>query len=221
MTNVALSAAPAGRPLAVREITLDRDWVDGAEETFRFVYPRIEQRFSSPLLNDRNYEISGDSDWKRLADRVAERLKPVAIVDGSSRQMRKAIAQVEEAGGHGRVYAQFNRRSQLAGLTIAGVIGETVDLEALLDDYHDYLLHDETVSAIAVELDRIAPLRFSDFDDFKLVERTSLHGHGRTCAEPGSFARCGLLFGYPVETTVSLIGRDWQLPGFAHDLYGN
>lgn len=191
-------------------VRIESDWRPDSF-VLSFWHPQLRSRFSSPLVDAVNLTIAGDSGWKRTAGRVAERLKPIGFVDGELAEMEKAAALVEAAGGHSliRRARAYGETFAFCTLTVDGVIGESFDLQALALDYHDYLATGTGLAEqIERELARLAPLRFSDFFAFGDVEVSSRNG----VRDPGSLARCGLLLGYPVETTAALILSDHRLP---------
>jgi hypothetical protein len=199
-----------GNDLDCLEVELCSDWRP-EPELLKFWHPHIEARFSSPLVASENLAISGDGEWQRIAGRVARRLKPIGFVDGPRQEMQKAAALVEEAGGLAyRERNKYNDARDACTLTIAGTIGGTFNLDALIADYHDYLAVDpELATQVEKELRRLSPLYFADFFEFGDVEVVFVD-HARLA---GSLARCGLLLGYPIESTVALILSDYGLPG--------
>jgi hypothetical protein len=101
----------------------------------RFWHPRITARFSSPLVNQTNLAISGDSHWLRIGRRVARRVKPIGSINGSRPEMEKALEVVRNGGGHGRIVREFSDDVYLALIAIDGTVGSTFDLAALVADY--------------------------------------------------------------------------------------
>ena len=93
-----------------------------------------------------------------------------------------------------------------------GRVGERFDLGALIADYNAYFLfHPEVSAAIEEELDKLSRRDISSFLDFRSVEADVWRDEKRTGPE---YARCGLLLGYPVWSTVAIIGKRLGLPGY-------
>ena len=85
-------------------------------------------------------------------------------------------------------------------MAITDVIGEAVDVEALAREYSRWFSGDAgLVASISAELERLRPMRFPDFLNFGDAEVMSASVH--------EYARTGLLFGYPVESTCRLMER--------------
>lgn len=192
----------------------------GPEETVEFFFPQIDPVFSSDLVNRRNLEISGGAPWEWLVGRVVDRLKPVCFVDSADADLMRDAAATALAGGCGVQFQPHHfaedswndaRDHFFVSAAVPGVIADLFDLDALLADYHSYLAeaaHD-AVEDIEREISRISRRSPCDFLDFGKVEVSWIGGR-RT---PGELARCGLLLGYPVETTAALICGDLGLPG--------
>lgn len=195
----------------------------------RFTYPRIEARFSSPLLNDRNYELCGGGPWREVIGQVTRRLKPVGFVDSSHPQMleeelgivdpsldpmREAARMTLDAGCyvllHSTTLDDRDEPTVFCSASIDGRIKDIFDLDALIADYRDYTTSagPEAGDDIAEELRAIATADISDFLEFGAIE-----GDWNTTPRPGDWARRGLLFGYPVETTAAIICQDLGIPG--------
>jgi hypothetical protein len=108
----------------VQGASLTVDIENGLGLRYCYRYPRIASRFSSPLVNTRNLELSGcDAPASAvLALRVAARLKPLAFIDGEATYWIEALAAgaadagmlsafhaTEPGRGRGRVAHAFAR----------------------------------------------------------------------------------------------------------------
>ena len=196
--------------------------------------PRIERpRFQSPMVNIRNKEISESSHRDReVCERVAARLKPMAVQHATRSTMEEMCRTVVRSGGAASVCLGYDPGTdhRLFMVAVDGVIDQTFDLDALRDDYDDYLSDapGDLRKEIREELDRLAPMRFADLLDWYDVEVEFLRPRVVSFEVwlkeqpvpawpvrcPGSLARCGLLLGYPIETTDALIRQDQGLkPG--------
>jgi hypothetical protein len=216
--------------LATKTLRFDRGGIDveGCNAA-RFTYPRIASpRFASPLLNDRNYELSGGGPWRDVIGQVTARRKPVGFVDSSQPRNLEEYAQIPEllddpmraaawtaldAGCSVLLYTvtwdDQEEPTTFCSASINGRIGEVLDVEALIADYRDYTAvgAPQISERIAEELRALESADVSEFLQFEMIE-------GDTRApSPGDWARRGLLFGYPVETTVAMICGDVGIDG--------
>jgi|GEM_PF-4156159 len=196
-----------GEGLEETVVILASDW--DVEKPVSFWHPAITPSFSSPMCNAENLAIAGDSGWQRIASRVAAGLKPIGFVDSDDRAaVDQAARLVEKAGGTVRI-----KRCEgvyFGNLGQSGTIREAFDLDALLADYVGYLAAaPDLIPPIALELERLAPLAFTNLLDFGLVE-VEWQNRRRL---PETVVRCGLLLGYPPQTSAALILGDHGLPG--------
>lgn len=114
-------------------------------------------RFTSPLVNDRNYELSGISRWQDLIERVTTRSKPVGFVNcaavrahqryggqsfGFNDPMREAARRGIDAGCCVRLDRYHDWREPeptfSCAVSISGRVADVFDLDALLADYRAY-----------------------------------------------------------------------------------
>jgi hypothetical protein len=225
-------------PPTVRSLTVRMDHGSFAGAVHEYRFPAIQPRFRSRFHGVRNLELSGGGPWRRLMARVVDRLKPLAFFDARARRHP-----VDGWSGDGdlRAAARFAIANDLClhhdmctfdgcvmegdrpvvfrflSTCTFGRIGELFDLRALLNDYAEYLavageagnsaLHD-----IERELARIQRMLLSRFLDFNEVDSDG---------SPGGYARCGLLLGYPPETTAALIlGNVLEAPGYGQGPVG-
>jgi len=197
-----------------RKCSFDRG--AGPEEGHTYVFPEIRGSFSSPLVNERNLEISAGGPWQVIVEQVTAGLKPVGFVDSGEDQMRAAAQQGLSSGCavHNHRYS-FNDGSNPCWFTSVaqtGRVGERFDIAALIADYNAYFLfHPEVSEAIEKELDKLSGRDISCFLDFGSVEANIWKDEEKTGPE---YARCGLLLGYPVWSTVAIIGKRLKLPGY-------
>lgn len=165
------------------------------QEFAAYVYPRIHVRFRSPLVNQRNLQLAGDDGWEALLDRVLKHRKPVAFLDSTdSTDLVVAVQRAMEA----RCPVQWSEGFCSVG--VPGRVRSQFDLEALIADYRELTAEAGTRvgGEIAAELYRIGYREFAGCLNFEDVE---------TDFTPAGYARCGLLLGYPVETTAAMMGR--------------
>lgn len=174
-----------------------------AQEFHAYVYPRLRHpRFRSPLVNVRNLALSGDDAWEALLARVLGRRKPIAFVSSWVRSdMLEAARRAMGAG----CAVQWSPDG-LCSVGIPGVVHRELGLGAVIADYREITAAagPEAGERIASELRRIGYRAFADCLSFGDVESDG---------SPAGYARCGLLLGYPVESTSAFIGRVLRIDG--------
>lgn len=172
------------------------------QEFLAYVFPRLRRpRFRSPLVNERNLALSGDAAWLPLLARVIDRRKPIAFVDSwEPADMVDAVGRAMAAG----CPVQWSPGCCAVG--IPGVIRRELDLGALAADYQELTARAGRAAGeqIAGELRRFGARAFADCLSFVDVESDGT---------PSGLARCGLLLGYPIETTAAWIGRILRVDG--------
>jgi hypothetical protein len=192
------SARP-GREFGRMVVQMERR---GELQEFRaYVFPHIRPRFRSPLVNQRNWQLAGDDGWEATLDRVIRRRKPIAFVDSDHPpDMTEAVRRAMAAG----CPVQWSEGFCSAG--IPGRVGRQFDLDALVADYRELTADAGALvgAQIAAELRRVGVREFADCLSFRDVDSD---------LTPGGWARCGLLLGYPVETTAAIIGTVLRIRG--------
>ena len=170
-------------------------------------YPRVDRMFASPMINDFNLHFIGRWQWPfenegdALVERIAEYLKPAGLITASKDQGPGLLQKARDAG-LGAVFQDDEPRGvQYLGFAVRGTFIELFDLDSLVADYKAYerearFLHDD--SAVDIEL-MIASIKNDSI--MSHVERF-------LCMNPGDIAdiiTSGLIFGYPIETTVAFL----------------
>jgi hypothetical protein len=164
------------------------------QEFQAYVYPRIRPRFRSQLVNQRNLQLAGDDGWEALLDRVLRRRKPVAFVDSRHPpDLKEAVRRAMAAG------CPVTWSEGFCSAGIPGRVGRQFDLDALVADYRELTAEAGALvgAQIAAELRRVGARAFADCLSFGDVDSD---------LTPAGWARCGLLLGYPVETTAAIVG---------------
>lgn len=171
------------------------------QEFAAYVYPRVEQRFASSLVSDRNLQLSGDGGWEPTLRQVLRRRKPVAFLDSGIPGAMDRVARRAIAAGCPVLWD-----GNLCSVGIVGGVRREFDLDALAADYRDFtrLAGPDVGDQIEDELRRLGRRRFADCLTFIDVE---------TDFTPAAYARCGLLLGYPPETTAAMIGQGLGIEG--------
>ena len=186
----------------------------------RYRHPKISPAFGSRLVNRRNYELSRSYHETGQILRLIAGLKPTAFLSGSLAEMRDAAYAVRAAGGLAKVDRfKGKRTAYFCSAATAGRVWDTFDLDALATDYRAYLRRapKSALADIERELNAIAARPFSAFLNFSKVEVERHYWNDPAKLDPGrpgSWARCGLLLGYPVQTTVAHILEDLGLGTF-------
>lgn len=180
-----------------------------------YACPRIDPRFSSPLLRVENFDLGASGDWQARLSSVVTGRKPIVFIDtgnpDTSVQIRDALF---ECGlPHLSRRHEFSSGGQVRFFSLArpGRIEDDLDVDALIADYRAWFAHaPEVLDAIVEDLTRVRGdeweqwLRFSDVEaDYRV---------------PHTYARAGLLFGYDHRTTAALIGARAGLSGFSTTL---
>jgi len=201
-----------------RTVSLDRGVGPREDRTYRF--PKIQSSFSSPLVAERNLEISDGCPWQWIVERVASGLKPVGFVECGEQEMREAALQGIAANcavlNDRRVFDDGSDACWFTAVSQTGRIEECLDIEALSADYQAYFADYPEVSAdIDQELMEVGRLDISCFLDYHaaVVDFPGIQEKEKDVG--AEFARCGLLLGYPVWSTAALIGTYLQLPEYA------
>lgn len=219
--------------LVTRTLRFDRGGIQAPGcGAVRFTYPRIAASFSSPLLNDRNYELSGGGPWRDVLGQVTGARKPVCFLDSAEPKnraeypgvlepspdpMRDAARIALDAGCCVLLYMAMSDEDDegdevttFCSASISGRIRDVFDLDALIADYRAYTAAagPDAVDDIASELRSVGSADVSDFLDFGVLE-----GDWDVVARPADWARRGLLFGYPVDSTAALICETLEIPG--------
>jgi len=200
-----------------RAISFDRG--AGPEEGHTYLFPKIQESFSSPLVNERNLEVSAGGPWQDVVRQVTNDLKPVGFVESGEGQMREAAKCGLEAGcavQNSRYAFSSGGACWFTSVAQTGRIEERFDIESLIADYRAYFAeHPKVAEAIGEELAKLGRFDISCYLDFSDVE-ADLSGVWKDEKSAGAeYARCGLLLGYPVWSTVAVIGKTLKLPGYA------
>ncbi len=133
--------------------------------------------------------------------------KPFTAIAGGAELAQLAASLLEQGMG-------VRRGASPGTLIIAmtGVVGERLDVEALICDWRAYLAdrdEEAVLRRVCEELRRVAALPFSAFACDVDVSTDALPN------DPGGWARAGLLFGYPPVSTAAIVGMGLRLDGFA------
>ena len=164
-----------------------------------YIYPRIQRSFQSRLLNDFNLNFVGGWAWpdentredEMVVNRVAKGLKPAGFNVGS----RERCEMLEEIARNAGLVTRLHKNPHVSeyfelGVARKGTFGDTFNLEAVESDYDAWGIHEDIVK----ELSRV---EFSDLlvdFDYANVESNL------------EWIETGLLLGYPMETTASILG---------------
>ncbi len=157
-----------------------------------YIFPRVQQKFASPLLNDYNLHFTGGWVWngadnRALVERVIHGQKPAGFIKGDLALLKGFEMMAKNARLATHLHADGNQFE--LGIARQGTCAETFDLDALERDYNNM--------GIIVSVKQYATMKLSDF----LLDWDSTSPSD----EPTHAAITGLLLGYPVESTVALL----------------
>jgi len=174
--------------------------------------------FSSPLVNDHNLYLAQGNDWREMVKQIVAKKKPIGFMDShSGKEMKEAASSLIEAGHAVHCYRySFSDGADpcwfVSGSQV-GRISEMFDIDALIFDYSSYFSgKPEVVTAIETELKKIGRFDLSYFLNFKDVEIDYPAIRDKEKNVAGEYARCGLLLGYPVESTMAIITKYLKTP---------
>jgi hypothetical protein len=166
-------------------------FINNGDLVRKYIYPNIRTEFKSEMVNDFNLHFCGEWTWPDvdyeygLIDRVRRKKKPMGIYICDTRGELNKLK-------HTIRYLNLNitKKDRELGFCQKGTLKDLFDLDSLQKDYVSYLGY----KAIGFEkikdktLDEcIAPF---DYDNPKNNEELII---------------TGLVFGYPIESTVSII----------------
>lgn len=168
-------------------------------------YPRIERKFFSPMINDFNLHFIGRWRWpfenegEALVERIAACLKPAGLITMDKELAISLEQKARDVGLEVVTHDDEDRGVRYLGFAIHGKFNVSFDLERLVADYKTY--------------EQVARFSTDDLDIETVVGRvendTIISHVGRyLCLNPGVAAgiiTCGLIFGYPIETTVAFL----------------
>ncbi len=212
------SACARAYPLLMWYPTLDRlpPCPAGSEQLavdhgggFYVVYraPRIDARFESAAHVARNLSVGTARSVGEDLPRLCAGGKPFTAIASGVELAQLAAIFLEEG--------MEVRRGASPGtliISMTGIVGERLDVEALICDWRAYLADCEqeaVLRRVCEELRRVAALPFSAFAGDVDVSTDALPN------DPGGWARAGLLFGYPPVSTAAIVGTGLGLDGFA------
>jgi hypothetical protein len=180
----------------------------------QYTFPEIKEAFFSPMVDTRNLVLGRTAGDPEIIQRVNKKLKPVGFIDSRNPELMRVAAQESLAAGCAVKHYQYVGDDWSCWFTSAsqtGRIRDQFDLDALISDYRAYFGEGETYEAIHKELTRIGRQDISCFLSFSDVEADLFSIQGQNKNPGAEYARCGLLLGYPVWSTVSIIGKHLKL----------
>lgn len=174
-----------------------------------YKYPIIDRTFQSPLVNDHNLNLGGGWGWpgkkeSECLTRVMSGKKPIGFYHFKDDE---SITEYCESGFPYVILKDTDLGTNTLGLSIKGTFSENFDMDALINDYYQYLkksvkefeLLKYITEIIGEELEFVKNHNVSDFLNFD---------YGNPNKSPEYDCLTGLILGYPIETTVSLILQD-------------
>jgi hypothetical protein len=157
----------------------------------KYQYPNIRTEFKSENVNDFNLHFCGEWNWPDvdhkygLIDRVRRNLKPMGHIVCETRGGLNKLK-------HTIKYLKLNITTQekVLGFCQQGTLKDLFDLGPLQKDYFNYLGHE------AIDIRKI--------EDKTLDECITSFDYDNPTNEE-ELIITGLVFGYPIESTVSII----------------
>lgn len=173
---------------------------------YTFYYPDVPLTFSSPMVSPENL-IVGSRDDAGTIRRVVKGRKPIGFTCSGRRAWAERVQRV---GGVCTIRQATGGRALLLSATLGGVARDLFDLDALIADYTAIYADAsaDVMRSVEREVSRIAPMDLRDLCEFRKVD-ACWYGSDM----PGSAARCGLLLGYPIESTAAMVRLYLGLPG--------
>ena len=169
-----------------------------------FVYPSITRKFSSPLINDYNLYFRDTCPGKTYDEcitRVLENKKPMGFIHEDN----DFVAMVQEPVDHIRALTGrkvYSESGIEVGYSITGTFGEAFDMDALKTDYSNFLIAADQEYLLDRVSEFISSLKGREISSF-------LTGYDYANPKsPEDFILTGLLLGYPIETTFSIIWNE-------------
>jgi hypothetical protein len=210
--------------LSFEERTVIFDRGSGKQDGVTYRFPHIESQFSSALLNTRNLELSAGGPWQNLIHQVTSQQKPVGFVDSSRQKEMQEAAETAIKAGCAALHYRYcfsagdGSPAWFTSAACVGRISKMFDIDFLIADYNAYFLSEPKIAEeIEIELDKIKRFDISTFLEFSKVEANISLASSKEKSVAPEYARCGLLLGYPVWSTASVIGNMLKLPGYKTD----
>jgi hypothetical protein len=161
------------------------------------------------MMSMENLLLGRTNDWRSLTARVVNGQKPIAFNSSTARQPMREAADIGFKAGCAVLHFRSTGVSYKYWFTSVaqiGVIGETFNLDALLDDYrHYYRSHPSAMEAVERELGSLSYRDISSFVAFGDLEADVPGIMDGKLHPAGEYARTGLLLGYPVQSTAKLV----------------
>jgi hypothetical protein len=171
--------------------TQEKLFINNGDLVRKYIYPNTKTEFKSEMVNDFNLHFCGEWTWPDvdyeygLIDRVRRKKKPMGIYICDTRGELNKLK-------HTIRYLNLNitKKDKELGFCQKGKLKDLFDLDSLQKDYVNYLGYK------AIDFKKIADKTLDeciapfDYDNPKDDEKLII---------------TGLVFGYPIESTVSII----------------
>ncbi len=174
-----------------RDDTQEKFFVNNGELIRKYIYPIIKTVFQSEMVNDFNLHFCGEWAWPDidskygLIDRVRRKKKPMGIyVCGTRGELNRLK--------HTMKYLNLNitKKDKELGFCQKKSLKDLFDLDSLQKDYDNYLGRN------AIDFKKIA--------DKTLDECIASFDYDNP-EDDEELIITGLVFGYPIESTISII----------------
>ncbi len=172
----------------------------------RYIYPRIETHFQSPMVNDYNLHLVGGWSFpgvktEECLTRVLEGKKPAGFFGSFNKeQFEQGVALLDKVpDGFAVSPVDHSGPAPHIGVSITKTFEEAFNLESLCVDYTAYAAATNNDGELEDILELFNVLKHQRVSDFLA---------GFDYANPDTLEKLiitGLILGYPIETTVSIL----------------
>lgn len=188
---------------------INKFFINNGHLLAEYKYPKIEQKFSSSFVNDYNLHLCGGWSFPGVKQtecltRVIEGKKLMGFYRVDEKNKEEKCFWLEYCENSGLPYIAkpitppWGNYCEF-GIAARGILENLIDIESLKHDYQEYAKAcKHSANTIVQFIDSIKSKEVSDFLNMD---------YGNPENEIELFS-VGLLLGYSIETTVSLIWRD-------------
>ena len=172
-----------------------------------YQYPRIDRAFSSPMVNDFNLHFVGRWQWpfenegRSLVERIAGGLKPAGLIALPIEQGQALLQDASDANLATVFHDDDARGVRYLGFAIQARFEDVFDLGCIVADYAAY---EQAAPFLPRDLEETIESMLAHINNDTIISRVEPY----LCINPADVAgiiTSGLVFGYPIETTVAFL----------------